>query len=100
MNIPPVPCISPPRLLTHHLRELCEGSGLRIETLDAAGIHSETNPREVMMKLGWRAHVKNAAPAIVFPYTDHAGLLNGYCRLKLDTPRIRKKRRQRQADEV
>jgi putative DNA primase/helicase len=73
------------------LRELCGGSGLSLATIETAGIRSETNPKEVVLLLGWRGHVKNVAPAIIFPYTDHTGNLNGYARVKLDTPRIRKK---------
>jgi putative DNA primase/helicase len=77
-----------PGLLPHHLQEL-RRSGLKDETIRAAGIYSEANitKLDVMLnrKPGYtrRYHL---APAIVFPFTAQDGR-SGYCRAKPDHPR-------------
>lgn len=74
-------------LLPHHRRELCEGSGLTFETIAEAGIHSETNPVNVRIKLNWPRMAARAAAGIMIPFRDAAGHLNGYSRFKPDSPR-------------
>jgi putative DNA primase/helicase len=74
------------KLLPHHLRELCDGSGITDATLAAAGIYSETSRDTLQRMLKRKAGLKYVAPAIVFPYRSADGT-NGQCRIKPDMPR-------------
>jgi putative DNA primase/helicase len=73
-------------ILPHHAKELVEGSGLTLDTIKAAGIHSETNRDRIQRLLDRKAGLKNCAPAIVIPFVGPDGQ-NGYYRIKSDTPR-------------
>ena len=65
------------RLLPHHRQQL-EASGLTVETILAAGIHSESRSENLAALLGRRPS-RNLVPAIVFPFYDADGN-NGYVR--------------------
>ncbi len=73
-------------LLPHHYKHL-QASGLRDETIKAAGIHSETRIQRVAMMLGWRTAPKKMCPAIVFPFVSRNGP-SEYYRLRPDSPRL------------
>ncbi|HEX3999422.1 MAG TPA: phage/plasmid primase, P4 family [Pirellulales bacterium] len=79
-----------PKLLPHHLAQL-RSSGLKDTTITAAGIYSETNPRQLTVMLGWRKPTKGLAPALVFPFTGLDGR-SSYCRIRPDAPRKVKKK--------
>ncbi len=66
------------RLTESHARELCDGSGLKAETIYAAGIYSASGA-EASALLGY-----GVGPALVFPYAWDDGGLPSYARLKLD----------------
>jgi hypothetical protein len=73
------------KLLPHHYKQL-QASGLSDETIEAAGIHSETNVQRAAHLLGWRSAPKRTCPAIVIPYPGREGP-SDYYRLKPDLPR-------------
>ncbi len=80
-------CDSPTStLLPHHWKKLHEGSGLTLETIQAAGIYSETSVVKIKALLDCKTFPSKCLPAIVFPFTDAEGR-NGYCRIKPDHPR-------------
>lgn len=74
-----------PGLLPHHLAHL-RTSGLADNTITAAGIYSETDPKKVAALLGRAKSFSTFAPAIVFPYKTATGA-NGYYRVRPDTGR-------------
>lgn len=76
---------TPRTLLPHHLAEL-RASGLTDETIQAAGIHSESNATRLARLLGWDKWPKRRGSAMVFPFHDADGA-NGYCQVKPDNPR-------------
>jgi len=73
-------------LLPHHLADL-RRSRLSDATIQAAGLYSEDNYVKLAALLDWRKWPKKCGPAIVFPFIDE-NAVNGYCRLKPDTPRL------------
>jgi putative DNA primase/helicase len=77
---------APPRTLhPNHLAEL-RASGLTDETIQAAGIHSESNAVRLGRILNWDKYPKRLGSAIVFPFCDADGA-NGYHQAKPDNPR-------------
>ena len=80
----PEPPGCPCRLLPHHLADL-QASGLTDETIQAAGLYSETDFARLTRILGWNVPRK-MSPSLVFPYFTIDGA-NGYCRVKPDDPR-------------
>lgn len=72
-------------LLPTHVAHL-RASGLTDDTIAAAGIYSETDPRKVCSLLGRRKAFSSFAPAIIFPFKTATGS-NGYYRARPDTPR-------------
>lgn len=74
------------RLREHHLREL-RASGLSDETIINSGFYSEDRPAAIAAILNRRNIKKSCGSALVIPYRDLSGELNGYKRCKLDNPR-------------
>ncbi|MGN6544491.1 MAG: phage/plasmid primase, P4 family [Aureliella sp.] len=74
-------------LLPHHEKHLAE-SGLKLETIQAAGIYSETNPDKIRSLIGCaKPTAKKLGPVIVFPFYDLDGR-NAYARIRPDAPRV------------
>ena len=87
---PPLPAdqlVAGTDLLPHHRRELCEGSGLSMETIVEAGIHSETSAAKLKILLNWPKMAARAASGIVIPFHNLAGAFTGFSRFKPDNPR-------------
>ena len=78
-------------LLAHHRQQL-EASGLTAETIEAAGIYSGQSYPALAHMLNWHKYPPKHGPAIVFPYRDPDGTLNGYRKVKPDNPRRRGKK--------
>lgn len=74
------------RLREHHLRQLRE-SGLNDETIIASGFYTEDRPAAIASILNRRTIKKSCGAALVMPYRDATGELNGFKRCKLDNPR-------------
>jgi len=72
-------------LLPHHYAEL-RRSGLTAETIQAAGIYSETAATKVAALLDSKNFPPRCLPAMVFPFRNSDGR-NGYCRIRPDHPR-------------
>jgi len=72
-------------LLPHHLQEL-RASGLRDETIRAAGIFSATDRNRIAEILNWQTVAARMSSGLVFPFRDGNGP-NGYARIKPDHPR-------------
>ena len=80
------PVAEPGRPLhANHLADL-RASGLSDETIQAAGLYSETDLARLTRILGWNVPRK-LSPSLVFPYFGIDGA-NGYCRVKPDDPRV------------
>lgn len=73
------------KLIGPHYDEL-RASGLTDETIERAGIHTETRQSTQAVLLGWTNVPAKMGPAIVFPFHRADGT-NGYSRLKFDHPR-------------
>lgn len=73
------------KLIDPHLAEL-RASGLNDETIERAGIYTETSQSKQAILLGWKDVPARMGPAIVFPFRRADGT-NGYARLKPDHPR-------------
>lgn len=69
----------------HHLVEL-RLSGLSDETIALAGIYSEDNHSKILADLNRKSIKKSIGSALMFPFRDTNGNLNGYRRLKFDVP--------------
>jgi putative DNA primase/helicase len=70
----------------NHLADL-HSSGLTDETIQAAGLYSETDLGRLTRILGWNSVPRKMSPSLVFPYFGVDGA-NGYCRIKPDDPRV------------
>jgi P4 family phage/plasmid primase-like protien len=68
-------------LMPMHLAELRDGSGLSDETICRAGLHTERDHHKLATYTG-KAYPKARGDALVFPFLDLDGRLNGYRRLK------------------
>ena len=78
----------PPKLSAEHMKELL-ASGLTHETIEAAGLYTERDNREVKKLLNFtRSH--DFGPSLVFPYFDIEGQIVGH-RVKPANPRSWKK---------
>lgn len=73
------------RLLSHHLIDLRK-SGLSDEAIAAAGFYSETSDSAIggILQRKWS---KRRGPALVIPFRDSQGHVNGYKRVRPDCPR-------------
>ncbi len=74
----------PGDLRSHHRSELFR-SGIKVSTALRAGLYSESRPDTLRELLGRTPGFKGAA--LVFPYPDSTGRMNGYARLRPDNPR-------------
>lgn len=76
------------RLIDPHLAEL-RASGLTDQTIERAGLYTETDQCKVGALLGWEGRKVPAKmlPGIIYPYTRADGT-NGYARFKPDHPRM------------
>ena len=70
----------------HHLAEL-RLSGLSDETIALAGIYTESDHSRILADLNRKSIKKSVGSALMFPFRDGNGNLNGYRRLKFDQPR-------------
>ncbi|PHQ35167.1 hypothetical protein CEE69_12210 [Rhodopirellula bahusiensis] len=78
-------------LRSHHVDDLVR-SGLTVQTITEAGLYSIDDPAEISRKLNWAAPANRLGPALAFPFIDLATKkLNGFTRLKPDTPRKNKR---------
>ncbi|MCA9265978.1 MAG: hypothetical protein KDA60_19090, partial [Planctomycetales bacterium] len=75
---------SPTGMLPHHLREL-RASGLTNETIEQAGIHSETKRDRLACILNRKSWPREYGNAIVFPFRDATGGVVLH-RVKPDSP--------------
>jgi hypothetical protein len=76
-------------LMPRHLDDL-RRSGITPETMQKAGVYSETNPDEIQRMLGWSYYDGSLSHCMVFPYRfpDESPLSTGEVyRLKPDAPR-------------
>lgn len=79
-----------PDLAPDHMADL-RRSGLTDETIRAAGLYTERDPRRVADLLGWDRPANARGPCLVIPYTNSDGNRTGYVRLKPSRPRTDKK---------
>src|SRR5262249_27017629 len=73
-------------LLPQHIADL-RRSGLSDEQIAACEFRSLTDPLEIADKLRWRNGGEVLGACLAIPFRDRNGAVNGYCRLKPDTPR-------------
>jgi putative DNA primase/helicase len=73
------------RLLPNHLADLRQ-SGLSNETIARGGYYSESDPKRLKLILNGSIP-KRMGSALVIPFRDFDGNLNGYRRIKADNPR-------------
>lgn len=73
------------KLIDPHYQEL-KASGLTDETIERAGIYTETRQSSQAVLLNWVNVPAKMGPAIVYPFHRADGS-NGYSRLKFDRPR-------------
>lgn len=71
-------------LLPHHFQDL-KSSGLSPETIEAAGLFSETSFDKLAGLLNRKRYSRKNGPAIVFPYHDESGAVVLH-RIKPDNP--------------
>ena len=78
-------------LLPEHLVDL-RNSGLSDETIRAARIYSETDPKKIRLALRWRRPADCLGHCLAFPFPDLDGRLNGFVRFKPNNPRTEVKK--------
>lgn len=80
-----ISCVLNPMLSDNHRQELID-SGLTDEFIERCGFYTETRPGQLSAILQKR-YAKSRGGALVFPFRDTEGNVNGYKRVKPEFPR-------------